>query len=466
MKSYVWVALLALLVVACRSQWTALYEVGKVSTVYSVQPSPTKEKGDPAAGYQYVTTGNYIGSGFPWSFANPDTTQAVDSVLHRDGRNAFVTYERIAFQAPNEAWVISGNCFSCHASERSGQVNLALGDTYSDFTGVKPWQSRFFPKIVKKNSTAAEWEASQEFVRWLAHSFPWIKTDQVGLNPAFRLEEAFAAHRDPLTLAYQPKEVFPRQGPNVASDVPPLWNVKKKQTLYYNGMGRGDFTKLLMQAGLMGISDTSAAREIQRKFVDVLAWLETLEPPRYPSSIDPALAARGKEIFVNHCQKCHGSYHENPAFEQYPNKVIPLNEIKTDPAYALYFVKQSGLPDWFNQSWLGQSAPQAQLLPSEGYVAPPLDGVWATAPYLHNGSVPTLDDLLFSPKRPAFWTREAQPAGYDYDKVGQRYRRDTKVRSSLTYDTTKPGQSNRGHEFGDKLGEEERRSVIEYLKTL
>ncbi len=466
MKKYLVPALAFLILVACSKEWKPLYEAPETPrNVYRISAKTTIPQGNPEAGFAYLTTGDYIGSGFPWSFVNADTSLRKDTVLMRKGKNSHISWFYIATERDNDVTLVSGSCFNCHASAFEDSVYLALGNSFSDFTNVKPWQRHFFSRIVKKNASDAEWEQAEDYVSWLAHSFPWIQQKQVGLNPAFRLEEAFAAHRDPVTLAYSQREVFPNQGPNVASDVPPLWNVKKKNALYYNGMGRGDFTKLLMQAGMMGIPDTTKAREIQQRFVDVVAWLESLEAPKYPKTIDADLAEQGKGLFIQHCEKCHGTYDENPAFEIYPNKLVPMYQIETDPAYAQYFMKQSGLPDWFNQSWLGQSLPQAQMLPSNGYIAPPLDGVWATAPYLHNGSVPTLEDLLYSPQRPDLWARSGSTSDYDWEKVGYRYTTG-ETKGSVIYDCSQPGQDNGGHEFGDELTVAERKAVVEYVKGL
>jgi hypothetical protein len=113
---------------------------------------------------------------------------------------------------------------------------------------------------------------------------------------------------------------------------------------------------------------------------------------------------------------------------------------------------------------------------TKGYQAPPLDGIWATAPYFHNGSVPTLYDVLNSKSRPQRYTRsfKTDKEDYDFEKVGWKV---TLVKDKLPntapaierrkiYDTTLPGRSNAGHTYGDKLTDPERMAIIEYLKTL
>ena len=113
---------------------------------------------------------------------------------------------------------------------------------------------------------------------------------------------------------------------------------------------------------------------------------------------------------------------------------------------------------------------------TDGYQAPPLDGVWATAPYFHNGSAPTLDDVLNSTSRPPLYTRNfhTDEGSFDRERVGWKVER-LKARPTANlpaieerkiYDTSLPGRSNAGHTFGDRLAPDERRALIEYLKTL
>src|SRR5262249_60325076 len=100
-------------------------------------------------------------------------------------------------------------------------------------------------------------------------------------------------------------------------------------------------------------------------------------------------------------------------------------------------------------------------MPSEGYQAPPLDGIWATAPYLHNGSVPTLYHVLNSKKRPKLFTRSYKTDKEDYDakKVGWKFEElkeepDAKKtpphETRKVYDTTQPGRGNGGDTARDK----------------
>ena len=113
------------------------------------------------------------------------------------------------------------------------------------------------------------------------------------------------------------------------------------------------------------------------------------------------------------------------------------------------------------------------------YRARPLDGVWATAPYLHNGTVPTLHELLDSSSRPARFTRppstdfshyDTNHVGWKFAEVSREDQASTTKRSpfqaKFIVDTSRFGMGNQGHTFGDALTEKERMDVIEYLKTL
>ena len=105
-------------------------------------------------------------------------------------------------------------------------------------------------------------------------------------------------------------------------------------------------------------------------------------------------------------------------------------------------------------------------MPFPGYIAPPLDGIWVTAPFFHNASVPDLEGVLNSKARPKYWTRDFNNPVYDYENIGWKYKEENAPGGSATFNTTKPGCGNQGHYFGDKLSDAERDAVIEYLKTL
>jgi len=104
-------------------------------------------------------------------------------------------------------------------------------------------------------------------------------------------------------------------------------------------------------------------------------------------------------------------------------------------------------------------------LKSPMYKARPLNGIWASAPYLHNGSVRTLREMLTPPERRA---RTFYVGSRDYDPVDVGFKSvetEDGARHYL-YDTSIDGNRNQGHAFGTALSEQEKDRLIEYLKTL
>ena len=152
--------------------------------------------------------------------------------------------------------------------------------------------------------------------------------------------------------------------------------------------------------------------------------------------------------------------------------VIALEDVGTDPALARdAHNKADRFIRWFNESFYGEIA---RVEPALGYIAPPLDGVWATAPYLHNGSVPTLAALLNTLVRPRYWRFAETEPDYDPNALGWAYKEVAYGKDGAMgwdernkiYDTTRRGYSNQGHDFGDEFTEPERVALLEYLKTL
>ncbi len=100
--------------------------------------------------------------------------------------------------------------------------------------------------------------------------------------------------------------------------------------------------------------------------------------------------------------------------------------------------------------------------------------MWATAPFLHNGSVPTVELLLNSKARPAVWKRvdlddenfDENALGWPWEEVPYSQADAPADERTRIYDTSYWSQANTGHSFGDHLSDAERRAVIEYLKTL
>ena len=443
--------------------------------VKTIAPEPQQLQGDAALGLAYIKQGAYLGTGLPAEVIREVVGEDSVEFLRKSG---LVTPHGFAyFTAPNGVEVVNGTCFTCHAGAVAGDTILGLGNSLVDYRGALSLPAKLLELRMrsKYGRNSPEYAQYEDFGRYFRAMTAGTQTNQPGVNPAARIAETIMRQRDPQTLAYLAEPAYPIQDYNLACDTPPLWNVAKKNALYYTAVGRGDMTKLMFQASVLGIPDSAQARVAQAAFVDVLAWLRQLEPPRYPGPVDQVLAKAGQQHFNESCASCHGDYGalgSDRSDDTYPNKIVSVDVVRTDALYATYAVT-SGITDWYNSSWFATSYPQSRFVPEAGYIAPPLDGIWATAPYLHNASVPTLDDLLNSYTRPTYWQRyspsgKTPPTGaadeYDHEKVGWKYKLERGGKRS--YDTTKPGYSNGGHTYGDYLTTAERRAVVEYLKTL
>ena len=463
-KKILWGLSLSLMVFACKSkQYIIDNSIQTPKSVYRVNSNP-QAFGDAEEGWHYLTHGDYVGNGIPYEVFGKFLKRMKDSSLSRLGDNEGVPYGYNAFTNYRGEKVISGNCFSCHATKLNGQMVFGLGNTTFDYTRNTSLQISILNMMIKNKfgKDSERWQAYQEQAVWFESVAPAIIMNNPGINPAFRLEEALIKLRNPEDLSFNDSARFEIDDYPIGTDVPPLWNLKKKNALYYNGMGRGDYRKLIMQACLLGIHDSTQARQIFNRFDDVLGWMKELEPPKYPGELNEELLVQGKTIFKDHCSKCHGTYGNRP---YYPNKIVPIKEVKTDSLYALYALN-SPVNDWYNESWFHRSPPYAEAIPSFGYMAPPLDGVWATAPYLHNASVPDLLSLLDSQQRPTFWKRSMETDDYNLERVGWNYQEKENGDGRKTFNTTLPGYSNEGHYFGDELSSDQRLALIEYLKSL
>ena len=186
--------------------------------------------------------------------------------------------------------------------------------------------------------------------------------------------------------------------------------------MYHNGTGHAASVRTMMPFVLNPLNSADTIKKLEPVFADIHAYLLTLEPPKYPFPIDQKLAAQGLQLFKENCAKCHGSYGRDGV---YPSKVVPLDTIGTDRRLAEGTTEEAAAH--YRKSWFAQeNGPDGKPFPRQtirGYQAPPLDGVWASAPYFHNGSAPTVYHVLNSTARPKIFTRSYRTGKEDYDPV-------------------------------------------------
>ncbi len=299
---------------------------------------------------------------------------------------------------------------------------------------------------------------------------------------------------------------------------PAIWSAWTLNWVQWNGaimqpMGRNLIQALGLNANLMLDPNNNQFRTSAsvRDLAEIEKLVRGLRPPAWPSEkfelpIDQSQVNRGANLYEQHCAHCHVAKLTEP--NKYGKKfkmvnLIPLEEIGTDPLSATNFhhrIVKSGplrlglltvadtaeylttkilerqykdlkVSQEQQESWNGYrpNTMQGKL----AYIARPHSGIWALAPYLHNGSIPNLYQLL-SPKEErdaVFYVGHSEFDPFHVGFVTQK-----KTRSNFKFDTTLPGNSNAGHEFrdgppengviGPSLSKQERWDLIEYLKTI
>jgi hypothetical protein len=253
-------------------------------------------------------------------------------------------------------------------------------------------------------------------------------------------------------------------------------------------------------------ADYADAREVFRQCVP--EYFRSLTTPRYPFIADVAeeKADAGHAVFIETCARCHGDFKKTGAktydLVSFPNTLVDQDELGTDP------LRITGVFDMDAEE--KKRFLSGKVTVTHKYVAPPLVGIWARGPYLHNASVPTVYNLLKSSTRPRKYSMRpssTDPDNYDQARIGWKFidesakshqqileqmEQEPYVRvfdpdwrspeqweslrqalanvQNVKVDPTKPelytGMLNTGHTFGDDLSEEQRLAVLEFLKCL
>ena len=369
-------------------------------------------------------------------------------------------------------------------------------------------------------------------------------------------------------------------------DTPAWWNMGSRPRKFFDAGVSNDSTRIIMAAGstdeLISQNGKPYRDRIEKYDQDLEAFFLSLRSPDYPGPIDLELAKQGAVLFHSKdlwaapgnasrprplggngsCASCHGAYSpryvhdpaylQDPVLEGVAAHISPLAVIGTDRARS-DILTPTLRKNWDTTFWgytdnvEGWTSPDAKDPFTEaaddnsplrpvgvcgwekdviGYQAPPLYGTWATAPYFHNGSVPTIEAVLDSSKRHAIWRRQLQTDGpvtgfdqrldqaYDFEALGWKSTGlscqdipgteqlncspvpgdegpsaaqvvtnflaglgwpgvvtitdpgEGAIDKRLVYDSRTVGNANTGHEFTDVLTGQERRAILEYLKTL
>ena len=410
-----------------------------------------------------------------------------------------------------------------------------------------------------------------------------------GLTNSFGLLDFLAAGFDMETLDMQPGvEFFPSHGAAGQVQTPNWWNRSHRPRMFLTGELSGDNTRVSMALAVPQDQRSGAeVRALEPKFERVHVYLDSLSPPEFPGKIDTKLAEEGAILFHEKnlwedsrnraipkqpgngsCASCHGVYSpryaNDPKFLPDPRlkgieaNITPIETIDTDPARTR-LVNEQFKRAW-DTSWWGYDdlnpgwTPDGQGRPGTtferaindyspentrlegtnkwtneptGYEAPPLYGAWASAPYFHNGSVPTIRGVLQPSARPKIWQRQlTKPRNgaeqgldesldaYDWNDLGYKVKEvpcdqggletplvachpngtplsvteseiskvlgpttflgnqepapssEDDRRRRMIYNSNEYSMGNGGHDFTKVLDDHEIKAILEYLKTL
>ena len=415
------------------------------------------------------------------------------------------------------------NCFLCHAGVVAGSLHAGAMNTQLDQLNLSVALAGVLlasPALLEENTLQSQLGSPtaaierQVFDTYLNRTrriylptFSQSRAKGDNLGP-FAVWRTFARYEGvgieaiPATTTAQLDSLFAGVDlPTVDSNA--WWTYKYKESIYRFDDRSPDFSKHFATTFNQPGPDSNANHDEQVQIMDdVLAYIRQLPSPSYDRKIKWRRAARGAELFHGaepiaaggylSCSGCHGSYISEPdRYEVFYDADTGVVDVGTDSAYSDFLMTTGAaiadpISDHLVRYFNGDQSYRIQTPENSGYQPPPLDGSWASPPYFHNGSVPTLHAVLQSGTRPEYWQRSIHPDAYDHRKAGLRYRsltarqvealqREASIAHPFSaetqlyrrvYDTTAFGKSNNGHAFGDAMNRRERADVIEFLKSL
>ncbi len=239
-------------------------------------------------------------------------------------------------------------------------------------------------------------------------------------------------------------------------DLPSLWNQRMRARMWLHWDGNNDSVEERNKSAAIGAGATPDSLDLE-SMARIENWILDLKPPPYPAArIDKARADEGRKVWEQACASCHSV--ESPMIGQ----VTSIDNVGTDAERLNSFTPE--LAKGMNTIGEGKPWHFRHFRKTNGYANMPLDGLWLRAPYLHNGSVPTLRALLFPDERPASFYRGYDV--YDWTNVGFVSSGPEAEAGGIRFDTSLRGNSNAGHVYGATLSRQDRELLLEYLKTL
>ncbi len=450
----------------------------------------------------------YSSSDLPSPDFRPAGMELGQSVFERDG-----------------ALFANGNCFGCHAGVVNGQVVAGLGNNRMlprVKSNSKPNMASMFKLISVMNNETEKKAFAQQMqnmkgMNLLTPENP-SRGDHFGPFAVWNVAARMANPAETgLKIGNEKTDLVKLVESTMVPPVDPMpwWLMKYKKRDYWYSDSAPDSAK---DFSMNFTTVHDEMNEIHAAHVEstakALAFARETQSPIFPQSLDADLVKQGADLFHGRvkpanrkgfisCKTCHGTYTKKSSQPDLGtpgswtvayNHSDKFRNVKTDPTYNEVLQKFRPITEhinklavYFEAQGTPELAPQSSVPDKPGYIAPPLVGVWASAPYFHNGSVPTITAVLNSKERPEIWSRNcSDPHAYDLELVGLQYapmsrsdyeasaakaaEADPKSKASIDhrsiYDTQGFGHANTGHTFGDNLSDEERSAVIEFLKSL
>lgn len=407
----------------------------------------------------------------------------------------------------------SFSCATCHSANLFGKTVLGMTNRFPKanefFIKAKNASEMVQPGFFKlyTGATAGETEMIKSFkknMRSVGLKQPLAlgldtSLAQVSLSLNHRNPDAYASFSDKFALNPRPDVILDHQPADSKPAV--WWNVKYKNRWLSDGSvvsGNPIFTNILWNEIGRGTDLVSLEAWLQENapvIQEITTAVFSSEAPRFTdffpaSKIDISLAKQGEQIFNKTCARCHGHYDKawglpnaeqlSPE-EQLRTTVVryksqtPVEEVGTDP------YRYRGMKSLEQLNNLAISKKNGILIRAqEGYVPPPLVGIWARWPYFHNNSVPSLCAVLTAgQERPRFYySGEALNPATDFDADCNGYPLGAATpaawkTSEHLYDTRKAGMGNQGHDEDiflengrELLLPEQKRALIQFLQTL
>ncbi|MDO6729716.1 hypothetical protein Q4577_06785 [Marinovum sp. 2_MG-2023] len=461
MKKLIFLAFFALLAAALFLEFKRL----------TVKPWPAPYFADEAEHFKYGSVGAEV-DGFPYAIWRELPTIFADDLPNGFAEFGFLTepgHELPIGVSVRRIGVprVGFNCGTCHVStyQLNGAAHLVLG------APANALNLQAYIEFLTTAASDARLTADAVIAAAEANGRPPGFLDKIVLRFVVfpRLEDQITSLKDGLAwLATRPEHgpgrtdagnfwrqrwgLEPAGDTRVGTvDFPSVWNqrIRLDGWFHWDGNNASLDERNISAAMAGGASDWLLEKHAIER---VSNWLMDFPPPPFPVAFDPDLAAEGREIYQRAaCDTCHdpGAVRMGQVTS---SEVLGTDRQRTDlfdATMVRYFGTVGDKYSWkFNNYRV-----------TDGYANMPLDGIWMRAPYLHNGSVPTLADLLSPPAdRPAEFFRGC--THFDPERVGFA------CTDGFAFDTTLIGNGNGGHLYGTDLDADEKSALLEYLKSL